>query len=310
MPWGWNHRRRDARWLDGTVVGGGGRHLRGDPGAPVPGRPNRRPPRPGALRPLRRPRRPLSAECCSHVTVVGSKAPTHAGVGMFARHAASTAEVELALHESLLPELGIRNIDAMPVAPTTHAYTSYVLAIGVPRQVRRRVRRGAAVLLDLRRGGRRARARLAESALPALDRHLRRRRVPDEVAEVWRSPTTSARPCPPPRRRGPGPISPPPPATSGCSGTRPGAARCGLSDAVYRVVANIRPKAGRTRRCPDRRQCYCIWSAAIHNAKGHRLIRARKARTVKARSCRAGLADRSLLWRPCAHPESQWVSAT
>jgi|SRR5271166_163284 len=22
MPWGWNHRRRDARWLDGTVVGG------------------------------------------------------------------------------------------------------------------------------------------------------------------------------------------------------------------------------------------------------------------------------------------------
>ena len=28
------------------------------------------------------------------LTVVGSKAPTHAGVGMFARHAASTAEVE------------------------------------------------------------------------------------------------------------------------------------------------------------------------------------------------------------------------
>src|SRR5271165_5598702 len=41
---GWNHRRRDARWLDRTVVGEGGRHLRGDPGAPVPGWPNRRPP--------------------------------------------------------------------------------------------------------------------------------------------------------------------------------------------------------------------------------------------------------------------------
>src|ERR1700684_1142596 len=41
------------------------------------------------------------------LTVVGSKAPTHTGVGMLARHAAATAEVELALHESLLNELGI-----------------------------------------------------------------------------------------------------------------------------------------------------------------------------------------------------------
>ncbi len=62
------------------------------------------------------------------LTVVGSKAPTHTGVGMFARHAASTAEVELALHESLLTELGIRDVDATPVAPTTLAYTSYLLA--------------------------------------------------------------------------------------------------------------------------------------------------------------------------------------
>jgi thiaminase (transcriptional activator TenA) len=62
------------------------------------------------------------------LAVVGSKAPTHAGVGMFARHAANTAEVELALHESLLTELGIQNIDVTPVAPTTLAYTSYLLA--------------------------------------------------------------------------------------------------------------------------------------------------------------------------------------
>jgi thiaminase/transcriptional activator TenA len=62
------------------------------------------------------------------LTVVGSKAPTDAAVGMFARHAASTAEVELTLHESLLTELGIQTIDAMPVAPTTLAYTSYLLA--------------------------------------------------------------------------------------------------------------------------------------------------------------------------------------
>jgi len=44
---------------------------------------------------------------------------------MFARHAAGTVEVELALHESLLPELGI-SAD-VPVAPTTQAYTSYLL---------------------------------------------------------------------------------------------------------------------------------------------------------------------------------------
>jgi thiaminase/transcriptional activator TenA len=62
------------------------------------------------------------------LTIVASKAPTHADLGMFARHAAGIAEVELALHESLLTELGIQNVDAMPVAPTTLAYTSYLLA--------------------------------------------------------------------------------------------------------------------------------------------------------------------------------------
>jgi thiaminase (transcriptional activator TenA) len=64
------------------------------------------------------------------LTVVGSKAPTHAGVSMFARHAAGTVAVELALHESLLPELGLDSamIAATPVMPTTQAYTSYLLA--------------------------------------------------------------------------------------------------------------------------------------------------------------------------------------
>jgi thiaminase (transcriptional activator TenA) len=62
------------------------------------------------------------------LTVVASKAPTHTGVGMFARHAAGIVEVELALHGSLLSELGIHNTDAVPVAPTTRAYTSYLLA--------------------------------------------------------------------------------------------------------------------------------------------------------------------------------------
>lgn len=62
------------------------------------------------------------------LTIVGSKAPTRDCVGMFARHAAGIVEVELALHESLLSELGVQNPDAMPVAPTTRAYTSYLLA--------------------------------------------------------------------------------------------------------------------------------------------------------------------------------------
>jgi thiaminase (transcriptional activator TenA) len=62
------------------------------------------------------------------LTVVASKAPTRVDVGMFARHAAGTLDIELALHESLLSELGIQNTDAMPVAPTTRAYTSYLLA--------------------------------------------------------------------------------------------------------------------------------------------------------------------------------------
>jgi thiaminase/transcriptional activator TenA len=62
------------------------------------------------------------------LTVVSSKAPTPASIGMFARHAAGIIEVELALHESLLLELGIQAADSTPIAPTTRAYTSYLLA--------------------------------------------------------------------------------------------------------------------------------------------------------------------------------------
>ena len=64
------------------------------------------------------------------LAVVGAKAPTHADTAMFGRHAAETAEVELALHESLLPKLGIdaAALDAIPASPTTTAYTSYLLA--------------------------------------------------------------------------------------------------------------------------------------------------------------------------------------
>jgi thiaminase/transcriptional activator TenA len=64
------------------------------------------------------------------LAVVAAKAPTHADTGTFARHAAETVVVELALHETLLPWLGIdpATIASVPVSPTTTAYTSYLLA--------------------------------------------------------------------------------------------------------------------------------------------------------------------------------------
>ena len=64
------------------------------------------------------------------LAVVGAKAPTLADTAMFGRHAADVFEVELALHESLLPDLALDPafIRTVPVAPTTRAYTSYLLA--------------------------------------------------------------------------------------------------------------------------------------------------------------------------------------
>lgn len=67
------------------------------------------------------------------LAVVGAKAPTHADTAMFARHAAGAVDVvegELGLHTNLLAELGLGPdvLAAAPVAPTTRAYTSYLLA--------------------------------------------------------------------------------------------------------------------------------------------------------------------------------------
>jgi thiaminase/transcriptional activator TenA len=63
--------------------------------------------------------------------VIGAKAPTHADSGMLARHAADAVTVELALHESLLSSLGfsVADLADIPIAPTTRAYTSYLLAV-------------------------------------------------------------------------------------------------------------------------------------------------------------------------------------
>lgn len=64
------------------------------------------------------------------LAVVGAKAPELADTAMFARHAAEVHEVELALHATLLPELGIDpvTLGAAEATPTTTAYTSYLLA--------------------------------------------------------------------------------------------------------------------------------------------------------------------------------------
>lgn len=64
------------------------------------------------------------------LAVVGAKAPTLADTAMFTAHAADVHEVELSLHRTLLPQLGLDpdELALVPVAPTTRAYTSYLLA--------------------------------------------------------------------------------------------------------------------------------------------------------------------------------------
>jgi thiaminase (transcriptional activator TenA) len=61
---------------------------------------------------------------------VASHADDAAGAEMFARHAAGAISVERRLHESLLADLGIdpAAADSAEPAPTTLAYTSYLLA--------------------------------------------------------------------------------------------------------------------------------------------------------------------------------------
>jgi len=61
---------------------------------------------------------------------VATRAPDIPGIEMFARHAADVIAVERTLHDSLLADLGIDPASAVVAepAPTTLAYTSYLLA--------------------------------------------------------------------------------------------------------------------------------------------------------------------------------------
>jgi thiaminase/transcriptional activator TenA len=64
------------------------------------------------------------------LATVAGKATDTAGTEMFARHAAGIIDVEMTLHESLLADLDIdpAAAEAAEEAPTTLAYTSYLLA--------------------------------------------------------------------------------------------------------------------------------------------------------------------------------------
>jgi len=64
------------------------------------------------------------------LSIVSAKAPTLAATAMFARHAAEVFDVELSLHNALLPEMGLdaAALESIPASPTTRAYTSYLLA--------------------------------------------------------------------------------------------------------------------------------------------------------------------------------------
>lgn len=64
------------------------------------------------------------------LAIVAGKAPEVAGTELFARHAAEIITVERGLHDSLMGELGLDPAAAEQEqpAPTTLAYTSYLLA--------------------------------------------------------------------------------------------------------------------------------------------------------------------------------------
>ncbi|CAA9435796.1 MAG: Thiaminase II involved in salvage of thiamin pyrimidine moiety, TenA subgroup with Cys in active site [uncultured Pseudonocardia sp.] len=64
------------------------------------------------------------------LAVLAERSPEPGDATMFARHAAGAIAVERHLHESLLPQLGIdpAALAGLEPAPTTLAYTSYLLA--------------------------------------------------------------------------------------------------------------------------------------------------------------------------------------
>jgi thiaminase/transcriptional activator TenA len=65
------------------------------------------------------------------LAITAARAPTENDILMFSRHAASALEVERALHGSFFHDFGFSDeeVAATPLAPTTLAYTSYLLSV-------------------------------------------------------------------------------------------------------------------------------------------------------------------------------------
>ncbi|GAA4942620.1 thiaminase /4-amino-5-aminomethyl-2-methylpyrimidine deaminase [Actinomycetospora succinea] len=62
------------------------------------------------------------------LAVLAARAPTEADTVMFAQHAAGAIAAEQEMHAELADALGTASDADVPVAPTTTAYTSYLLA--------------------------------------------------------------------------------------------------------------------------------------------------------------------------------------
>jgi thiaminase (transcriptional activator TenA) len=69
--------------------------------------------------------------CARTLSVAAARAPQDADVAMFCTHAVGALEVERALHEGFFANFGLSQqaVVATPVAPTSLAYTSYLLAV-------------------------------------------------------------------------------------------------------------------------------------------------------------------------------------
>ena len=64
------------------------------------------------------------------LSICSARSPQEDDILMFARHAGGAIEVERSLHESFFADFGLseEDVKAEPIAPTTLAYTSYLLA--------------------------------------------------------------------------------------------------------------------------------------------------------------------------------------
>lgn len=167
------------------------------------------------------------------LAVCAAKAPGEEEVRAFADDAIGALAAEQGMHAEFLTAFGRSAAEAaaLPVLPTTRAYTSYLLATAYGGSFAEAV---AAVLPCYWVYARVGEQLLARSSPIRSTRGGSRSTATSPssrwCAGCWRSPTGSASSSG--RWSGGGCTSTctPPPGTSGCSGTRPGGARVGRSD--------------------------------------------------------------------------------